>query len=106
VSVVMAAAGYPGTARTGDVISGVADAEALLGVQVLHAGTSLGSHPAAELVTSGGRVLAVTATADTLDDARARAYAGVARIDFAGAQFRTDIAALAGSAAGCGILDR
>jgi phosphoribosylamine---glycine ligase len=106
VSVVMAAAGYPGTPRTGDVISGVADAEALLGVQVLHAGTSLGSGPAAELVTSGGRVLAVTATADTLDDARARAYAGVARIDFAGAQFRTDIAALAGSAAGCGILDR
>jgi len=43
----------------------------------------------------GGRVLAVTATADTLADARARAYAGVARIDFAGAQFRTDIAARA-----------
>jgi phosphoribosylamine--glycine ligase len=100
VSVVMAAAGYPGTPRKGDVISGVADAEALPGVEVLHAGTSLGPGPSAELVTDGGRVLAVTATADTLADARARAYTGVARIDFAGAQFRTDIAALAGSAAG------
>jgi phosphoribosylamine---glycine ligase len=95
VSVVMAAAGYPGTPRTGDVISGVVDAEALPGVQVLHAGTARSPGPPAELVTNGGRVLAVTATADTLDDARARAYAGVARIDFAGAQFRTDIAALA-----------
>jgi phosphoribosylamine---glycine ligase len=95
VSVVMAAAGYPGTPRTGDVISGVVDAEALPGVQVLHAGTARSPGPSAELVTNGGRVLAVTATADTLDDARARAYAGVARIDFAGAQFRTDIAARA-----------
>jgi phosphoribosylamine---glycine ligase len=95
VSVVMAAAGYPGTPRTGDVITGVVDAEALPGVQVLHAGTALRPDPSAELVTNGGRVLAVTATADTLDDARARAYAGVARVDFAGAQFRTDIAALA-----------
>jgi phosphoribosylamine--glycine ligase len=95
VSVVMAAAGYPGTPRTGDVITGVADAEALPGVQVLHAGTSRRPGPSAELLTNGGRVLAVTATADTLADARARAYAGVERIDFADAQFRTDIAARA-----------
>jgi phosphoribosylamine--glycine ligase len=95
VSVVMAAAGYPGTPRTGDVITGVADAEALPAVQVLHAGTSRRPGSSAELLTNGGRVLAVTATADTLADARARAYAGVARIDFAGAQFRTDIAARA-----------
>jgi phosphoribosylamine---glycine ligase len=106
VSVVMAAAGYPGTPRTGDVISGVADAEALPGVQVQHAGTSVGSGPSDELVTNGGRVLAVTAAADTLDDARARAYAGVARIDFAGAQFRTDIAALAaGGSSAAGLRD-
>jgi phosphoribosylamine---glycine ligase len=95
VSVVMAAAGYPGAPRTGDVISGVADAEALPGVQVLHAGTAMRRDASAALVTKGGRVLAVTATADTLDRARRQAYAGVAKIEFAGAQFRTDIAAAA-----------
>jgi phosphoribosylamine--glycine ligase len=95
VSVVMAAAGYPGQPRTGDAISGVADAAALPGVQVLQAATALTGGPAPALVTNGGRVLSVTATADTLGDARRRVYEAVARIEFAGAQFRTDIAALA-----------
>jgi phosphoribosylamine--glycine ligase len=92
VTVVMAAAGYPEAPRKGDVISGVAAAEALSGVRVLQAGTAAAVDAADRLVTNGGRVLAVTATGDSVGIARRRAYAGVDAIDFAGAQFRTDIA--------------
>ncbi len=95
VAVVMAAAGYPEAPRKGDAISGVAAAEALGGVRVLQAGTSSSGEAPGALVTNGGRVLAVTATGDSVDLARRRAYAGVHEIDFAGAQFRTDIAAIA-----------
>jgi phosphoribosylamine--glycine ligase len=98
VTVVMAAAGYPDAPRRGDAISGIAAAEAVDGVQVFHAGTAYGdgsSGGAAGLVTNGGRVLAVTATGSSLADARGRAYAGVERITFAGAQLRSDIAASA-----------
>ncbi len=90
VAVVMAAAGYPGTPRTGDPITGVDDADALDGVDVIHAGTAATS---SGLVTNGGRVLAVTAVGSDVADARDRAYAGVSRIRFDGAQHRTDIAA-------------
>ena len=89
VAVVMASAGYPATASTGDPIAGVAAAEAT-GCDVLHAGTAIVD---GDLVTAGGRVLAVTAVGDDVAAARARAYAGVAAIDFPGAQYRTDIAA-------------
>ena len=89
VAVVMAASGYPEAPRSGDVIHGIADAEALDGVRVLHAGTKLVD---GELVTSGGRVLAVTASAGSLAEARAQAYAGVAKVTFDGAHARTDIA--------------
>jgi phosphoribosylamine--glycine ligase len=61
------------------------------GVEVLHAGTTYDGD--GQLVTAGGRVLAVTATGDDLPQARERAYAGVAVIDIDGAQVRTDIAA-------------
>ncbi|MCW2783902.1 MAG: purD [Marmoricola sp.] len=88
VAVVMASAGYPGTSRSGDVITGVGAA----GCDVIHAGTALVD---GELVTAGGRVLAVTAVGSDLTAARATAYAGVAAISFDGAQFRTDIAAKA-----------
>ncbi len=92
VTVVMASAGYPETSSRGDVIAGVADADALAGVQVLHAGTAhAGDTENGGLVTAGGRVLAVTAVGADLDMARERAYAGVARIRFAGAQHRSDI---------------
>jgi phosphoribosylamine--glycine ligase len=91
VGVVMAAAGYPEAPRRGDVITGIADAEALHRVSVLQAGTTHGAD-GETLETSGGRVLAVTAVADTLDDARAQAYEGVLRIHFDGAQYRHDIA--------------
>ena len=98
VCVVMAAAGYPDSPRQGDAVTGVADADALSGVQVLQAGTSLSHGDPAGLVTSGGRVLAVTAIGESLSMARRRAYAGVDAIDFAGAQFRRDIAEAAAAA--------
>jgi phosphoribosylamine---glycine ligase len=91
VAVVMAAPGYPDAPRKGDLISGVAAAEALPGTHVFQAGTALGAHG---LVTAGGRVLTVTATGSDLAQARDAAYRGVSRISFAGAQFRTDIALL------------
>jgi phosphoribosylamine--glycine ligase len=89
VNVVVAAHGYPESVRTGDLITGVEDAEALDGVHVLHAGTALRD---GGLVASGGRVLSVVAAGQTLDEARARAYAGVDRIDLPGSHHRTDIA--------------
>jgi phosphoribosylamine--glycine ligase len=89
VTVVMASAGYPETSSRGDVIEGVDDADALDGVQVLHAGTALDDE--GRFVTAGGRVLAVTALGRDVDAARERAYGAVARIRFEGAQHRTDI---------------
>ena len=90
VSVVVASHGYPDSPRVGDQITGVADADALEGVDVIHAGTRLDGD---RLVTSGGRVLAVTATGGSVAEARERAYAGVALIAIDGAHHRTDIAA-------------
>lgn len=90
VAVVMAAAGYPEAPRSGDVITGIDDAESLDGVRVLHAGTA---QEGDRLVSSGGRVLAVTAVGGSIAEARAQAYAGVDRIAFEGAHARTDIAA-------------
>lgn len=91
-TVVMAAAGYPGSPRRGDVISGVPAADALEGVDVIHAGTAVVD---GDLVTAGGRVLAVTAVGADLERATSRAYAAVDLIDFAGEHHRTDIAAQA-----------
>ncbi|HET8616178.1 MAG TPA: phosphoribosylglycinamide synthetase C domain-containing protein, partial [Actinomycetales bacterium] len=107
VAVVLASRGYPASSSRGDLITGIADAEALEGVSVLHAGTALaGGGPAdgtfsdGPLVTAGGRVLAVVGVGPSVAEARARAYAGASKIDFPGKQLRTDIAAAAaGSAA-------
>jgi phosphoribosylamine--glycine ligase len=90
VTVVLAAAGYPGPPRGGDTNTGIEDAERLDTV-VNQAGTR--REESGALVTGGGRVLAVTAVADDLAAARAKAYAGAAAVRFAGAQYRTDIAA-------------
>lgn len=90
VDVVVASAGYPATSSKGDVILGLADALALEGVDVLHAGTA--GDAEGRTVTNGGRVLAVVGRGTDLEQARERAYAGVERIRFAGAQWRTDIA--------------
>lgn len=91
VAVVMASAGYPETSSSGDVITGVDAAEALADVHVIHAGTALSAD--GDLVTAGGRVLAVIATGASVAAARATAYDGVAAVVFPGAQHRTDIAA-------------
>ena len=89
VTVVLASAGYPASSHKGDVISGLAEAAALDGVTVYHAGTALQD---GEVVTAGGRVLAVSALGDGFEAARARAYAGVDKITFDGRQIRPDIA--------------
>jgi phosphoribosylamine--glycine ligase len=87
VCVVLAAAGYPDTPRTGDVITGV-DEAGDHDVVVFHAGTALRD---GRLVTAGGRVLGVTALGDDAAAARRRAYDAVSRIHFDGMQFRRDI---------------
>lgn len=89
VTVVVAAQNYPAKPRGGDVITGIAEAEKTGDVQVFHAGTSSDGD---RLVTSGGRVLAVTATGDDLDQARRTAYAALEQIAIDGSQHRTDIA--------------
>ncbi len=90
VSVVLASGGYPGDYRTGVPITGVTEADSLEGVTVFHAGTRL-DEDTGELVTSGGRVLNVTAVAGTIAAARDRAYGAVDRIFFEGGFHRTDI---------------
>jgi phosphoribosylamine--glycine ligase len=89
VCVVMAAGGYPGTSESGKLIKGLEHASALGGVKVFHAGTSATDDG---IVTSGGRVLGVTARASSLESAVARAYEAVRSISFDGMQYRTDIA--------------
>jgi phosphoribosylamine---glycine ligase len=90
--VVLAAAGYPGSVRTGDVITGSEEAEALDGVHVYHAGTR---RVGGDLHTAGGRVLGVTARASTLAAAQQLAYQAASRVRFDGAQMRRDIGARA-----------
>ena len=92
VCVVMASGGYPEAYEKGKAISGISDADALDGVKVFHAGSKLA---AGEVVTSGGRVLGVTAMGDDLTSARNTAYAAVKQIHFDGAHVRTDIGAKA-----------
>jgi phosphoribosylamine--glycine ligase len=91
VCVVVASRGYPGSYEKGKAIQGLEDAESIAGVTVFHAGTSLG--PAGEVLTSGGRVLGVTARSASLDEARERAYAAVSRLSFEGMTYRRDVGA-------------
>jgi phosphoribosylamine---glycine ligase len=88
VTVIVAARGYPGTPISGGTIRTIETAEQVEGVTVFHAGTA---HGEAGLVAKGGRVLAVTATAETFANARARAYRAVDQIDFADGFHRRDI---------------
>lgn len=88
VAVVVAAKKYPASPRKGDAITGVEQAESDA-VRVFHAGTALDDE---ELVTAGGRVLAVSAVGKDLAEARQRAYAAVGQIRIKGSQHRTDIA--------------
>jgi len=93
VTVVCAAEGYPAIPRTGDVIRGIEQAQAVPGVTVICAG--VGQNSQGQLITAGGRVLDVTAVGSTLTQARERAYQAVALISWPGMQHRSDIASAA-----------
>lgn len=88
LSVVLASGGYPGSYEKGKPITGLDAAGSLPQVTVFHAGTVLDGDT---VLTSGGRVLSVTAIGETIDEAAERAYAAVEKIDFEGKQLRRDI---------------
>ena len=88
VGVVLASGGYPGAHETGKPITGWHEAARLPSVELFHAGTGRDGD---RLVTAGGRVLVVTATAPTMAEAAARAYEGADAIQFEGKHFRRDI---------------
>jgi phosphoribosylamine--glycine ligase len=89
VCVVLSSEGYPGKYRKGDAITGIDAANRLEGVHVFHAGTAFRD---SDTVTSGGRVLGVTATGSTVAEAKKRAYEAVEKIHFRGMHYRKDIA--------------
>jgi len=89
VCVVLSSNGYPGKYRKGDTIKGIDQANAMDGVHVFHAGTSFSDN---EIVTSGGRVLGVTATGGDIATAKKLAYEAIGKIHFNGMHYRRDIA--------------
>jgi len=86
--VVASSGGYPGSYKTGFPITGLGAAARVPGVEVFHAGTA---RMGGQLLTAGGRVLGVTAAADSLQEALARAYQAMAEISFEGMYYRRDI---------------
>ena len=88
LGVVMAAGGYPDTYRKADVISGLENASAS-DLKVFHAGTALNDN--GDVITSGGRVLCITALGDSVSAAQKRAYEGLKQVSWEQAYFRTDI---------------
>jgi phosphoribosylamine---glycine ligase len=91
--VVLASGGYPGKFVSGKKIAGLTDVGRVNGVQVFHAGTI---RQGESIVTNGGRVLGVTAAADSLERALAKVYEAAAKISFEGMHYRKDIAAESG----------
>ena len=91
VTVVIAAHGYPDSARSGDVIHGLEHAAEVAGVDVFHAGTTIRDDGV--VTATGGRVLSITAHGESVAQARERAYAAVDLIRLDGAHYRRDIAA-------------
>ena len=89
VCVVAASGGYPGVFDSGKPIAGLEEANAVEGVAVFHAGTSVID---GAISTAGGRVLGVTARGPTLEDARTRAYEAIGKLSFDRIHYRTDIA--------------
>ena len=90
--VIASSGGYPESYRTGFEITGLDEAAQVPGVQVFHSGTALvGGVATGSVRTSGGRVLGVTAAADTLPEALDKAYAAMDKISFEGMYFRRDI---------------
>ncbi len=96
VTVVLASRGYPESSSSGDVITGIEEAEAA-GAEVTHAGTA---EQDGQIVTAGGRVLNVTALGSSPSEAREKAYMAARMIQFDGMQLRTDIAARAAERVG------
>ncbi|MDG0968444.1 MAG: phosphoribosylamine--glycine ligase [Porticoccaceae bacterium] len=88
IGVVMAAGGYPGSYRAGDIISGLTELEYSAGAKVFHAGTALNDN---NTVTSGGRVLCATAMGDSVFDAQQRAYSLASKIHWDDVYLRQDI---------------
>jgi phosphoribosylamine--glycine ligase len=86
--VVLTSGGYPGAFETGKTIYGLEGAGKIEGVTVLHAGTKRDGE---KIVTSGGRVLGITAEGVSLDEAVIKAYQAAQMIDFDGAHYRKDI---------------
>jgi len=93
LAVVLAAPGYPASPRKGDVISGLEAIEDEPGVVAFHAGTRFagGGTLGSPIETAGGRVLTITATGATLEEAAERAYRACDRLQFSGKQLRRDI---------------
>ena len=89
----MAAQGYPASPQKGSLIHGLETAASLPDVYIFQAGTA--RNTAGELVTAGGRVLAVCALGDNVSEAQKRAYTAVKKIHWHGAHWRTDIGARA-----------
>lgn len=89
VGVVMTSAGYPGSYKKGMLITGLDDLDK--DIMVFHAGTRVGSEPG-QVLTNGGRVLTVVATASTIAKAREKVYNNIPRIHFDGCHYRRDIA--------------
>lgn len=87
-NIVLASGGYPGNYEKGKAISGIKDAETDSDIIIFHAGTKIENE---DLVTNGGRVLGVSATGKTLEEALAKAYKAVEKISFDGMQYRKDI---------------
>jgi phosphoribosylamine--glycine ligase len=87
--VILAAEGYPYHPRKGDVIHGLDKAKTSENVHIFHAGTARNEQ--GQLVTAGGRVLGVTATGESLDEALSEAYKAVSEISWKGMQYRRDI---------------
>ena len=90
VCLVLASGGYPGPYEKGKIISGIEDAAASSSVEVFHAGTSRDA--GGNWITSGGRVLGVTAGAGGIEAAVDRAYEAAAKIEWEGMHYRRDIA--------------
>jgi phosphoribosylamine---glycine ligase len=89
VTVVLASGGYPGKYETGKIISGLTEAAELGDVHIFHAGTKSAN---GQILTAGGRVLAVTALGSTIETARACAYEAVSHVHFENCHYRRDIA--------------
>jgi phosphoribosylamine--glycine ligase len=87
-TIILASAGYPGSYEKGKIITGIEEAEMQAEIVVFHAGTQMKRN---ELLTNGGRVLGVSATGSTLEEALEKAYKAVKKISFEGMQYRTDI---------------